>query len=143
MTPEKIHLVQASFDKILPIADIVTTLFYNRLFELDPGVRAMFHTDPQEQGHKLVAMIHVVVANLDRLDTVVPAVQALGRRHAGYGVARQDYETFGAALLWTLERCLADDFTPEVQAAWAEMYATLSSTMKAAAQVPVLNPIVM
>ena len=143
MTPEKIHMVQASFDKILPVAETVSALFYNRLFELDPLLRPIFPVDLQGQGHKLIAMIHVVVANLGRLDTVVPAIQALGRRHSSYGVADQHYETFCAALIWALERCLADDFTPEVRGAWVEMYAVLSNTMKAATQVPALNPVVM
>jgi hypothetical protein len=39
-----------------------------------------------EQGRKLMAMLAMVVARLERLDEIVPAVEELGRRHAGYGV---------------------------------------------------------
>ena len=51
-------------------------------------------------------------------------MQALGRRHAGYGVRPEHYDTVGAALLWTLEQGLGDAFTDDVRAAWAEAYGT-------------------
>jgi nitric oxide dioxygenase len=71
----------------------------------------------------------VVVKSLDRLDQLVPAVQALGRRHAGYGVREAHYATVGAALLWTLEQGLGEAFTPAVREAWTTAYGTLASVM--------------
>jgi hemoglobin-like flavoprotein len=64
-----------------------------------------------EQGDKLMAMIGTAVANLDRLDAIVPAVQNLGRRHATYGVQPSHYDTVAIALLWTLEQRLGDAYT--------------------------------
>jgi hemoglobin-like flavoprotein len=138
MTPEQIALVQASFAQVLPIADIAAKLFYGRLFELDPSLRPMFKGDMEEQGRKLMTTLKVVVNGLTRLDQLVPAVQSLGRRHAGYGVQDQHYDTVAAALLWTLGQGLGDAFTPEVAAAWATAYAILADTMKAAAAEPLL-----
>lgn len=80
-----------------------------------------------------MAMIGTAVANLDRLETIVPAVQDLGRRHATYGVKATHYDTVGAALLWTLGQGLGDAFTPPVKAAWTEAYTTLSTVMMEAA----------
>ena len=77
--------------------------------------------------------IAVVVAGLDKLDTLVPAVQALGRRHAAYGVRDGHYATVAAALLWTLEQGLGAAFTPAVRQAWATAYGLLASVMQAAA----------
>jgi hemoglobin-like flavoprotein len=134
MTPEKIKLVQDSFEKVEPISEVAAELFYGRLFELDPSVRDMFKGDMKEQGRKLMTMLKVAVANLNRLDQVVPAVQALGRRHAGYYVEERHYDTVGAALLWTLEKGLGDAFTPATRDAWAEVYGVLAETMKAAAR---------
>ena len=82
-------------------------------------------------------MITVAVKGLNRLDTIVPAVRELGRRHAGYGVTEAHYRTVGAALIWTLEQGLGDDFTPEVQAAWVDVYTLLADTMKQAAAVEI------
>ena len=133
MTPEQKTLVQKSFAKVLPIADIAAELFYGRLFELDPTLRHMFHGDMKEQGRKLMTMIRVAVANLDRLDEIVPAVEALGERHARYGVEDSHYETVGTALIWTLEQGLGEDFTPETRQAWVEVYGVLTSVMQNAA----------
>jgi hemoglobin-like flavoprotein len=93
----------------------------------------LFKGDMAEQGRKLMAMIGTAVANLRRIDTIVPAVQQLGKRHAGYGVNDADYETVGAALLWTLETGLGDAFTPPVREAWTVCYVTLANVMKTAA----------
>jgi nitric oxide dioxygenase len=60
-------------------------------------------------------------------------VRALGRRHAGYGVAPADYETVGVALLATLEKGLGDAFTPEVRDAWAACIALVATEMLDAA----------
>jgi len=107
-------LVQASFEKVVPIADVAADLFYTRLFELDPSLRTMFGADLAEQKKKLMQMLTVAVRGLSRLDEIVPAVQALGRRHAGYHVKPEHYATVAAALLWTLEQGLGADFTPEL-----------------------------
>ena len=130
MNREQVKLVQESFEKVVPIADVAAALFYGRLFDLDPALESLFKGDMVEQGRKLMQMIGVAVKSLDRLEQVLPAVQALGARHEGYGVREQDYDTVGRALIWTLRKGLGDDFTPETEAAWAETYATLARVMK-------------
>lgn len=133
MTPESKALVQESWTLVEPIADTAAELFYGRLFELDPSLRSMFRGDMKEQGKKLMQMITVVVRGLNRLDDLVPAIEALGRRHVGYGVKDSHYDTVAAALLWTLEQGLGAAFTPAVKAAWTEAYTLLATVMKRAA----------
>jgi hemoglobin-like flavoprotein len=130
VTPEQKLLVQESFAQVVPIADIAAELFYARLFKLDPSLRGLFHGDMREQGRRLMQMMTVAVRGLDRLEAIVPAVQALGRRHATYGVTEAHFATVGAALLWTLEQGLGEAFTPEVADAWASVYAVLATTMQ-------------
>jgi hemoglobin-like flavoprotein len=122
--------VQESFAQVVPIADTAAQLFYGRLFEMDPALRALFHTDMRAQYRNLMQTLTVVVRSLDRLDSIVPAVQALGRRHAGYGVNDEHFDLVGVALLWTLQQGLGSAFTPEVRRAWATAYGLLASTMK-------------
>ena len=97
-------------------------------------MRTLFSGDIAAQSEKLMQMIGTAVHGLDQLETIVPTVQALGIRHAGYGVSEADYETVGAALLWTLEQGLGPNFTPEVAEAWAAAYTLLADTMKTAAR---------
>jgi hemoglobin-like flavoprotein len=133
MTTDQIRLVQGSFAQVAPSAETAAALFYTRLFELDPKLRHLFRGDVHQQGRKLMQMLAVAVRGLDDLETLVPAVQALGRRHAGYGVTQGHYATVAAALLWTLEQGLGGAFTSEVRHAWVAAYGVLATTMQQAA----------
>lgn len=129
MTPESKQLVKDSWETVEPISEVAAALFYGRLFELDPGLRHLFHGDMQAQGRKLMQTLAVVVRGLDRLDPLLPAVEALGRRHGTYGVHDAQYETVCQALLWTLERSLGNGFTPAVRDAWVQAYEALATVM--------------
>jgi hemoglobin-like flavoprotein len=129
MTPEQKRLVQESFEQVAPISELAASLFYERLFELNPKLRHLFKGDLKEQGRKLMQMLAVVVKGLDRPNELVVAAQALGQRHVAYGVKDEDYETVGAALLWTLAKGLGAAFTAEVKDAWAAAYKLLTAAM--------------
>ncbi|MEH2475724.1 hemoglobin-like flavoprotein [Nitrobacteraceae bacterium AZCC 2161] len=129
MNPSQITLVQESFAKVAPIADQAAVLFYDRLFEVAPQVRSMFHGDMAEQRRKLMATLGVVVTGLTKLETVLPAASALAKKHVGYGVKAAHYPIVGAALLWTLEKGLGEAWNPELAAAWTAAYGTLSGYM--------------
>ena len=132
MTTDQMRLVQESFAQVAPIAETAAALFYGRLFELDPQLRHLFRGDMRDQGRKLMQTLAVAVRALGELDALVPAVQALGRRHAGYGVTSAHYATVAAALLWTLEQGLGTAFTADVREAWVEVYGVLANTMQQA-----------
>jgi hemoglobin-like flavoprotein len=132
------QIIRQTFAEIEPIASVAAALFYNRLFEIAPETRALFQYElggpgMVQQGAKLMQTIAVAVAHLDTLHTVLPAIEALARRHVAYGVEPAHYDIVGAALLWTLEQGLGGAFTPEARAAWAELYAAIANTMRQAA----------
>ncbi|MCC6557773.1 MAG: hemoglobin, partial [Polyangiaceae bacterium] len=127
-----IALVQQSWAQVMPISDAASSLFYARLFTLDPSLRAMFKSDMTEQKKKLMQTLSVAVDGLSNLPKLVPALQALGERHAGYMVVDEHYDLVGDALLWTLREGLGDSFTGEIEAAWKEVYAVVADTMKKA-----------
>jgi hemoglobin-like flavoprotein len=129
MTPDQVKLVQESFAKVAPISETAAVLFYDRLFEIAPKVKAMFPTDMTEQRRKLMATLAVVVGGLDNLESVLPAASALARRHVSYGAKAEHYPVVGSALLWTLEKGLGDGWTPDVAEAWTAAYGTLSGFM--------------
>lgn len=134
MTPMQRTLVQQSFKQVVPIADTAATIFYERLFATAPAVRPLFKSDLAEQKKKLVQMLTYCVGKLDAPDELLPAVRALGKRHVGYGVTSEHYESVGAALLWTLETGLGAAFTPEVKEAWTAVYGVLAATMQEGAR---------
>lgn len=133
MTPDQKILVQDSFKNVLPIKDEAASLFYDRLFTMDPSLRPLFKGDMGRQGALLMTMIATAVDHLDHLDQIVPVVKDLGRRHRTYGVRDQDYDTVGAALIWTLQQGLGEAFTDEVKNAWIACYGLLAGVMQEAA----------
>jgi hemoglobin-like flavoprotein len=129
MTPDQVKLVQDSFAKVAPISETAAELFYGRLFEIAPQVKAMFPADMTEQRRKLMMMLAAVVNGLGDLPSILPAASALAMRHVSYGAKAEHYPVVGSALLWTLEKGLGDSWTPDVAAAWTTAYGTLSGYM--------------
>ena len=130
ITLQQKELVKKTWVMVVPIADTAAELFYGRLFELGPEYKAMFKNDMTEQGKKLMKMLNIAVESLDDLESLVPTLKKMGADHAGYGVKARDYNSVGAALLWTLEKGLGDAFTDEVKNAWGAVYEVLASVMK-------------
>ena len=100
MTPDQVKLVQQSFAKVAPISETAAVLFYDRLFEIAPAVRAMFPADMTEQRKKLMATLAAVVNGLNNLESILPAASALAKRHVslwrqGRALSRR---RFGAAV---------------------------------------------
>lgn len=129
MDATQVKLVQESFAKVAPIADQAAVIFYDRLFEVAPSVKAMFPADMTEQRKKLMGMLAAVVNGLTNLESILPAASALAKRHVGYGASPEHYTVVGSTLLWTLEKGLGEAWTPEIAAAWTATYGTLSTYM--------------
>ncbi|KQS85976.1 chemotaxis protein [Methylobacterium sp. Leaf361] len=125
----QVAIVQRSFATVQALGDTAAEQFYGRLFDIAPQVRSLFPDDMTAQKRKLVAMLALAVANLDKPEALVAAVRDLGDRHVGYGALRAHFEAVGAALLWTLEQGLGPDFTPEAREAWTETYRVIAGLM--------------
>lgn len=132
MEESDIDLVQRSFGKVALIKEKAAAEFYDRLFTINPSLRTLFKGDMKAQGEKLMLTIATAVRNLRNPEAIRPTVASLGQRHRGYGVKDGDYATVAEALLWTLERNLGPDFTPDVKQAWVRMYTLVAGIMKAA-----------
>ena len=129
LTEQQVTLISESWDKVMAKPIVVAMLFYDRLFEIDLSTRPLFSNDIQDQGEKLVAMISTVVVSLNKFEALIPALRELGERHVNYGVTEKQYDSVGAALLWTLEQGLEADFTDDVKAAWTQAYQLIVSAM--------------
>lgn len=126
---QRSRLVQRSFKKILNRKTAAGEVFYDHLFALDPNLRALFKQDMREQRQALFAMLEMIVDGLSHFDDIVPTLEALAARHMDYCVRPEHYDTFGKALLLTLEEMLGEDFTEETRAAWTETYNVLAVAM--------------
>ena len=135
MSPEDKILVKSTWAMVVPIADVAATLFYERLFALDPSLQRLFEkTDMTEQRRKLMQALAAVVNGIDNLESLIPVLETLGRNHVRYGVTDKHYDTVGAALLCTLEQGLQKAWTPPVKDAWIVAYTTVAGVMRSAAK---------
>ena len=134
MKREQIELVRSSWRELLPIADSAMQLFYRRLFEIDPGLERHFAAvDMDRQRAKLLSALDAVVGSLDDFDSLRPKLDALGKRHVGYGASREHYDSVGEALLWTLQQGLGAAWNESACEAWGCAYGLISETMQQAA----------
>ena len=134
MTPRQKALVRDSLDRLLPMSETAAELFYSRLFYLDPSLRHLFKIDIQEQAHKFMGMIHLLVADLERPAELGTTVRELGLRHNDYGVKASHYDTVGEALIWAIDKSMGRHATPELHAAWVEFYGMVSAEMKSTSE---------
>jgi hemoglobin-like flavoprotein len=112
-------------------------LFYGRLFQMEPGVRPLFKQDIELQGRKLMDMLTTLTTHLDHFEELVPVLQALGQRHAGYGVRPEHYDLVTTSLIWAFGTALDRDLYPELRAAWQAAIELVAKVMKdGAAELP-------
>lgn len=133
MNAQQIKLVKRTFTQLELNGEAVAVLFYVRLFELDPSLRRLFHDDLHTQAQLFMAKLRIIVTALDKLETILPALQSLGQRHKYYGVNEFHYVTLRIALLWALQQDLGGLFTPEIEEAWNAAYQALATIMLQAA----------
>ncbi len=135
MTQEQIVVVKKTwkiFRGIDPI--LVGDAFYSKLFNDKPSLRRMFPSSMNDQYRKLMDMLNTIIARLDHLNELSDDIAAMAQRHVQYGVRPAHYKLVGKALLWTLEKGLGHDWTPDVSQAWITCYTILADTMITASQ---------
>ena len=42
MNPEQIALVKSTFEQVRPVSDAAASMFYDRLFEIEPATKPLF-----------------------------------------------------------------------------------------------------
>jgi hemoglobin-like flavoprotein len=129
MSPQQIQLVKDTWSYFIIKSDQAGELFYARLFEVAPDVRPLFKEDIREQAKKLMSTVTYVVTKLDKLDNVIGEIRSLAQRHKKYGAVKAHYAVVGDCLIYTLKNGLGDRWTPQVEAAWVEVYKILANAM--------------
>jgi hemoglobin-like flavoprotein len=133
MNAQQVLLVRSSWPSVAANADALTNRFYERLFEIDGSAARLFAgVDMTTQRAKLAQALAVVVKSLDDPDRLLPAIAALGKRHAHYGVESQHFDSVGEALLFALANSLGEEFNSDVRGAWTDAYALVASVMRRA-----------
>ena len=134
VTVQQKLLIRKSFEAVERAPLVAALVFYRRLFELEPRLRPLFKSDIESQAQKLMDMLGASLTLLDNPERLMAELEALGARHAGYGVRDEHYAIVGQALLDMLAQVLSDEFTADTRAAWTELYSVISETMQRGAR---------
>ena len=128
-----VQLLRQSFDLVVERQPDLTKRFYEVLFERYPQTRAMFgrHNAPAKQEKMLQEALVAVLDHLEDAAWLQQTLGGLGAKHETYGVTREMYSWVGDALLLTLAEVGGDNWSPALDAAWAEAYGAISSMMQA------------
>jgi nitric oxide dioxygenase len=142
MTPSQLRVLQRSFARMEPHAQEFGRVFYQRLFTIAPEIRPLFRTDLKAQQDKFMKVIkEVVKLHLRSMvalpvtaqatsSAVLPGAFWSGKLHAAYGVRLEDYAIMKSALVWALEKILAEECTDEVKEAWSSAYDIVVGAMQ-------------
>jgi hemoglobin-like flavoprotein len=130
LNDHQIALVEASFAPVIEHLDGAAALFYHTLYERDPSLESLFRRD---QGRNFLHTLSVLVSSFDNPTDFIATSEALGRRAAKSGVKEADYGAIGEALLDMLQLGLGEDYTPEIDEAWAAAYRVIASIAISAA----------
>ena len=126
--------IRYTFGLFAEQAATAVPMFFQRLFEIAPQVRPMFPGELSGHQRKFTMMMVWLVERLDQPEQLIPALRDLGARHHRYGVSSAMFAPTGEALLYTLERVLGDEYTPEVEACWVSLFGTITLEMQRGAE---------
>ena len=130
MTPDQMRLVRMSCATVMKRKAEAGQAFYRHLFAIAPELRPMFTSDIDVQADKFVEMLGLIVSLLHTPADLSHTLAQLAHRHRSYGVRDEHFDNVGDALLRTMADMLGDAFTPELQAAWGDLYSMVASAMK-------------
>ncbi|MDQ4117786.1 MAG: globin domain-containing protein [Actinomycetota bacterium] len=128
-----VELIRSSFAAVEPHSEGLGKHFYATLFSRVPEVRDLFPVNMEVQRSRLLRALVHVVQMVDQPDDLVPFLQQLGRDHRKFGVLSQHYDALGDALISSIAAFAGEAWSPEVERAWTNAYATVANAMQEAA----------
>jgi nitric oxide dioxygenase len=120
-------VVAATAGVVADHAEEITAVFYPRMFAERPELLRLFNQGNQATGEQSRALAASVVAYaVQLLDPSAPSFAHVMRRiaykHVSLGIGPEQYTIVGRHLLAAVGEVLGDAVTPEVSAAWDEVY---------------------
>ncbi|NES15551.1 MULTISPECIES: globin domain-containing protein [Micromonospora] len=120
-------VVTATLPAVQAHGEAITGRFYQRMFDAHPELLDIFNRGNQATGQQKAALAAAVVAYAEHLtggSTVPwgPILDRIAHKHASLGITAAQYPIVGRHLLAAVGEVLGDAVTPEVAAAWDEVY---------------------
>jgi nitric oxide dioxygenase len=127
LSPASQSVVQATAAVVAEHAEQITARFYSRMFEEHPELLRVFNQGNQATGEQSRALAASVVAYAVQLiDPDAPSfarvMQRIAYKHISLGIRPEQYTIVGHHLLTAVGEVLGEAVTPEIAAAWDEVY---------------------
>ncbi|MEE1836309.1 globin domain-containing protein [Streptomyces sp. SP17KL33] len=135
LSAQSAPVVRATLPVVGASLTTITEVFYRRLFEERPELlRHLFNRANQASGAQREALAGAVAAFatllVERPDERPDAVLArIAHKHVSLGVTADQYPLVGRHLLAAVVEVLGDAVTPEVGAAWDEVYWLMANAL--------------
>ncbi|WP_372466845.1 globin domain-containing protein [Microbacterium maritypicum] len=127
LTSESEAIVRATAGVVAEHADEITTLFYREMFAVHPELLRVFNRANQAIGEQPKALAASIVAFAVQLidpeaPDFAPVMRRIAHKHVSLGIKARQYTIVGHHLLDAVGTVLGDAVTPEIRAAWDEVY---------------------
>jgi nitric oxide dioxygenase len=127
LSPESTATVKATAGVVAEHSVEITTRFYPHMFDAHPELMRVFNKANQAIGEQPRALAASVVAYaVSLIDPEAPdfgpVMRRIAHKHVSLGIKSYEYPIVGHHLMWAVGDVLGDAVTPEIAAAWDEVY---------------------
>lgn len=132
MTNEQKQLVKATVPVLREHGVLLTTHFYNRMFQHNPELKNMFNMGNQQNSKQQTALAMAVLAyaeNIEDPSVLLPVVGNIGHKHTSLDIRPEHYTIVGNHLIASIQEVLGEAASPELVDAWTIAYHQLALLM--------------
>ncbi|MEM7575034.1 MAG: adenylate/guanylate cyclase domain-containing protein [Bacteroidota bacterium] len=111
--------LQSTLHLLLNDEDEFAKIFYDKVFEMAPGVKQLFKNNMIDQGRLLTHMLGGIVYTLSRPHHLHTGLRKLGQNHHRYGVKAHHFPVVKAAMMHTIATVLQLEAPARPLLAWS------------------------
>ncbi|MEV0947879.1 globin domain-containing protein [Rhodococcus sp. NPDC049939] len=135
LSPASTEVIRATLPVVGAAITDITTLFYRKMFAAHPELeRDLFNRGNQAQGEQQKALAGAIAAfaalqlepDQARVDLILSRI---AHKHASLGIKPDQYAIVHKHLFEAIAEVLGDAVTPEVAAAWDEVYWLMAQSL--------------
>ena len=117
LTPQQVELIRSTFALLEPKSGVAALAFFQRLFALDPRLRALISGDIDAEAEQLMTLLRAATTLADQPRALQAKFARDGSRLFHPSAGQENRAVVGEALLWSLGTTLGREFTTEARAA--------------------------
>lgn len=132
MTTDQKKLVNATVPVLKEHGVLLTTHFYNRMFEHNPELKHVFNMGNQQSKKQQTALAMAVLAYAEHIEdpsVLLPVIDTIGHKHTSLDIRPEHYAIVGKHLIASIAEVLGEAATPDLLEAWSAAYHQLAVLM--------------